>query len=49
LETCKPTTQAEYRRAIDKFITPAIGAFRVVDVERKDIAELQHKHRDIPY
>jgi integrase len=49
METCKPTTQAEYRRAIDKFITPAIGAFRVVDVERKDIAELQHKHRDIPY
>jgi len=49
LENCKPTTQAEYRRAIDKFINPAIGAFRVVDVERKDIAELQQKHRDIPY
>lgn len=49
LENCKPTTQAEYRRAIDKFINPEIGAFRVVDVERKDIAELQNKHRDIPY
>ena len=49
METSKPTTQAEYRRAIDKFIIPAIGAFRVVDVRRKDIAELQHKHRDIPY
>ena len=49
LENCKPTTQAEYRRAIDKFIKPAIGAFRVVDVERKDIAELHHKYRPVPY
>jgi len=49
LENCKPTTQAEYRRAINKFIKPAIGAFRVVDVERKDIAELHNKHRPVPY
>lgn len=49
LERCKPSTQSEYRRAIDRFIKPAIGAFKVVDVERKDIAELHHKHRDIPY
>ncbi len=48
-ERCKPSTAAEYRRAMDKFIKPAIGAFRVVDVERKDIAELHHKHRAIPY
>ncbi|WP_343081444.1 tyrosine-type recombinase/integrase [Ostreiculturibacter nitratireducens] len=48
-ERCKPSTAAEYRRAIDKFIKPAIGAFKVVDVERKDIAELHHKHRAIPY
>ena len=27
----------------------AIGAFRVVDVERKDVAELHNKHRAIPY
>lgn len=49
LENCKPTTQSEYRRAIDKFINPALGSFKVVDVERKDIAELHQKHRDIPY
>lgn len=48
-ERCKPSTAAEYRRAIHKFIVPAIGAFKVVDVERKDIAELHHKHRAIPY
>ncbi|MDE0591584.1 tyrosine-type recombinase/integrase [Halocynthiibacter sp. C4] len=48
-ERCKPTTQGEYRRAIDLFINPALGSFKVVDVERKDIAELHHKFRDKPY
>lgn len=49
LERCKPSTQKEYRRAIDLFINPAIGSFKVVDVERKDIAELHHKFKDKPY
>lgn len=49
LERCKPSTQGEYRRAIDLFIGPAIGSFKVVDVERKDIADLHHKFRDKPY
>ena len=48
-ERCKPSTQGEYRRAIDLFIAPALGSFKVVDVERKDIAELHHKFRDKPY
>lgn len=48
-ERCKPSTQKEYRRAIDLFIVPALGRFKVVDVERKDIAELHHKFRDRPY
>ncbi|MCD9149257.1 site-specific integrase [Pseudophaeobacter flagellatus] len=48
-ERCKPSTQKEYRRAIDLFIVPAIGSFKVVDVERRDIAELHHKFRDKPY
>ncbi|MBO9399090.1 tyrosine-type recombinase/integrase [Shimia sp. R9_2] len=48
-ERCKPSTQGEYRRAIDLFINPAIGSFKIVDVERKDIAELHHKFRDKPY
>ncbi|MFT4827593.1 MAG: hypothetical protein ACI807_002100 [Paracoccaceae bacterium] len=39
---CKPSTQGEYRRAIDLFIAPAIGAFKVADVTRADIAKLQH-------
>ena len=42
---CKPSTQGEYRRAIDLFINPAIGSFKIVDVERRDVAELHHKFR----
>lgn len=49
LQRCKPTTQGEYRRSLDLFIKPAIGAFKVVDVERRDIAELHHAMRDKPY
>ncbi|WP_170385471.1 tyrosine-type recombinase/integrase [Ruegeria atlantica] len=48
-ERCKASTQGEYRRAIDLFIVPAIGNFKVVELERKDIAELHHKFRDKPY
>ncbi|MEX0320496.1 MAG: tyrosine-type recombinase/integrase [Ruegeria sp.] len=48
-ERCKASTQGEYRRAIDLFIVPAMGSFKVVDVERKDVAELHHKFRDKPY
>lgn len=48
-QRCKPSTQGEYRRNIDLFIKPALGAFKVVDVERKDIAALHHKYRHIPY
>ena len=46
---CKPSTQAEYRRCLDLFIKPVIGAFKVVDVERKDIAALHHKLKETPY
>lgn len=49
MERCKPSTQGEYRRAIDMFINPALGSFKLLDVERKDVAELHHKFRDKPY
>jgi len=49
LERCKPSTQSEYKRAIDLFIKPALGAFKVVDVQRPDISALHHKYRDKPY
>ncbi|MFT3674222.1 tyrosine-type recombinase/integrase [Aestuariivirga sp.] len=46
---CKPTTQREYRRAIELFILPALGTHKVVDITRADIAELHHRHREHPY
>lgn len=48
-ERCKPTTQSEYERSVRLFINPALGSFKVVDVERKDIADLHHKMRGKPY
>lgn len=49
LERCKPSTAAEYKRCLTIFIKPAIGAFKVVDVERKDISALHHKMKATPY
>lgn len=46
---CKPSTAAEYRRSVDLFIKPAIGAYKVADVKRPDIARLHHDLRHIPY
>ncbi len=46
---CKASTQKEYRRNVDLFIKPRIGKMKVADVERSDIADLHHAHRDIPY
>ncbi|MEM7172434.1 MAG: site-specific integrase [Pseudomonadota bacterium] len=48
-ERCKASTQKEYWRALDLFIFPAIGAFKIVDVKRSDVAQLHHAHRAIPY
>lgn len=49
LERCKPTTQREYSRSLELFIKPAIGAFKIGDVSRPDIAQLHHGMRDRPY
>jgi integrase len=46
---CKPSTQIEYKRAIVNFINPKLGARKVTDIERKDIAELHHSLSHIPY
>jgi len=49
LERCKPSTQREYLRSLNIFVKPTIGAFKIVDVERKDIAALHHGLKDKPY
>jgi integrase len=46
---CKPSTESEYRRAVELFIKPAFGNRKIKDIERSDIAKLHHDHRDIPY
>jgi integrase len=46
---CKSSTQYEYRRAVELFINPKLGTRKVTDIERRDIAELHHNLRDIPY
>jgi len=46
---CKPSTQAEYKRSVELFINPRIGARRVTDIERRDIAELHQSLSHIPY
>ncbi len=46
---CKPSTQAEYKRSVELFINPKVGARKVIDIERKDIAELHHSLNHIPY
>ncbi|WP_202526127.1 tyrosine-type recombinase/integrase [Sneathiella litorea] len=46
---CRESTAKEYRRCMDLFIKPAFGTVQVEEVQRSDIAELHHKHRDKPY
>jgi len=45
----KKSTQREYKRAIELFIRPALGTFKVEDVTRADVADLHNKYREIPY
>ncbi|MEQ1756636.1 MAG: site-specific integrase [Micropepsaceae bacterium] len=46
---CKPRTQTEYKRSVELFINPKIGTRNTTDIERKDISELHHGLRHIPY
>jgi integrase len=45
----KPSTRHGYRQMIRDYIKPALGSFKVKDIERKDIADLHHKRRLYPY
>ena len=46
---CKPHTEREYRRSIKLHIKPYLGAFKVADVKRQDIAKLHHALSRTPY
>lgn len=45
----KASTAREYRRNLRRFIVPALGSLKVVDVTRADIARFHHDLRHIPY
>ena len=45
----KPSTGAEYRRALKKAILPFLGRRPVAEVSREEIARFRHKYRDVPY
>lgn len=46
---CKPSTAAEYTRAVELFINPKLGTRRVTDLIRADISEFHHELRHVPY
>lgn len=46
---CKPSTQAEYRRSVDLFLTPFFEKQRVRSVTTTDVAELHGSLFHIPY
>jgi integrase len=45
---CKPRTQEEYQRALERYIKPGLGHLRIPDLTRADIANFHHGHRDHP-
>lgn len=46
---CKPSTQAEYKRAVELFINPFFGSQRARSVSSADVSELHGAHAHIPY
>ena len=45
---CKPTTAAQYRLAIERYIVPALGTLPVSSLGRSQVADLQHALGDRP-
>ena len=45
---CKPTTAAQYRLAIERYIVPALGTRPVSSLGRSQVADLQHALSDRP-
>ena len=45
---CKPSTAAQYRLAIERYIVPALGDMPVSEIGRSHVADLQHTLRDRP-
>lgn len=46
---CKPRTQDEYKRAVEIFIKPKIGALKANEVTRADVSRVHGELSGIPY
>ena len=45
---CKPNTKRQYRKMVEGYILPRLGARRVPDVQRIDVVSLHHDMRATP-
>lgn len=45
----KPSTKRNYYTVVNDIVKPAIGAYKITDVKRSDMAALHHSYRDRPY
>ncbi|MEQ8509271.1 MAG: site-specific integrase [Rhodospirillaceae bacterium] len=45
----KPSTRRNYYTVVNDIVKPVLGAYKVVDVKRSDMAALHHSYRDRPY
>ena len=46
---CRPATAAGFRRAVEHYILPELGALKVSEVERSHVSDLHYRMRDKPY
>lgn len=46
---CKERTQVEYKHALNKYILPAIGSIKVLNLARDDVSDMHHAMRSTPY
>lgn len=45
----KPSTLRETRRMLDRILLPSFGALKLADIQRPDVARLNHKLHETPY
>ena len=46
---CKPRTVEACRWLVKKFVLPDLGGMAIAEVDRENITDLHHKHRNTPY
>jgi integrase len=46
---CKAATRRDYRRVLERYVIPSLGALKAADVQRRHVAELHRQMGRIPY